>query len=248
MNWTSTITNAGRALLEQWITGTALNISSAKAGTGTAASLAPMTALTDEKQTMSIISVESTDDGIKLKLQITAPQTGYTLNQIGIFAQLTGSPVLLAVFQNASGISVPSAASQPDFSYTFFALIAVSNTGTLTVNIDTSALVTQATLNAAISELDEAKLDVPRIENLLLPAAAWAGAQSPFTQSAGIQGITADSVVDVRADETTLGQMLYDGTASIMIKNNNGICTAYAIGEKPTADLTVQLLISEVPT
>lgn len=150
------ITNAGKALLASWAGGGTLNIDSAKAGTGTVAvaSLMAQTALVSEKQTMSIISKESVASGIRLKLQITSTgvTTSYTLNQIGVWASLNGgSSTLLALFQDDTGITVPTYASMPDFVFTFYAILQMSNSGTMTVNIDASAVVTQSTLDTAIA-------------------------------------------------------------------------------------------------
>ena len=45
----------------------------------------------------------------------------------------------------------------PDFVYAFYATIQASNTGTLSVTLDASALVTQATLTAAVAKAGDMK-------------------------------------------------------------------------------------------
>ena len=41
-------------------------------------------------------------------------------------------------------------------------------------------------------------------------------------------------------------QMKADETMSLYIGNNNGTCTAYATGKKPTTNITVQATVSTV--
>lgn len=154
--WTGVVTNKGAELLAAWAEGTTLNIYSAAAGTGTVAEAAMIaqTALAGQKQAASIVSHSKADGatGLKIQLQITAPSTGYTLNQFGIWAKVgSGEGKLLALFQNSEDIDVPSASDSPDFVYTFYGLIMISNTGSISVTVDASAVVTTATMQAAIA-------------------------------------------------------------------------------------------------
>ena len=82
--------------------------------------------------------------------------------------------------------------------------------------------------------------------SLTLAAASWTGSASPYTQGVTITGGTATSQADIQADATAIQQMLDDGTNAIYIANNNGTFTAYAVGEKPTADLSIQVTVYEV--
>jgi len=153
------ITNAGKTLLSQWAAGGAtLTITGAKIGSGTvtAASLMAQTALAAEKQSMSIVNSETVAGGVRLKLQLTSVgvTTGYTGNQIGIWAKLgSGSEILMAIYQDSSGITVPTAAEMADFVFTFYAMLQMSNTGTISVTLDTSAVVTRSTLDAELAKV-----------------------------------------------------------------------------------------------
>ena len=82
--------------------------------------------------------------------------------------------------------------------------------------------------------------------SLTLAAASWTGSASPYTQGVTITGGTATSQADIQADATAIQQMLDDGTNAIYIANNNGTFTAYAVGEKPTADLNIQVTVYDV--
>lgn len=179
--WTGVVTNKGAELLAAWAEGTTLNIYSAAAGTGTVAEAAMIaqTALAGQKQAASIVSHSKADGatGLKIQLQITAPSTGYTLNQFGIWAKVgSAEGKLLALFQNSEGIDVPSASDSPDFVYTFYGLIMISNTGSISVTVDASAVVTTATMQAAIAA---AIADIPR---------PIIGTAPPTTSTVGVVG------------------------------------------------------------
>ena len=85
----------------------------------------------------------------------------------------------------------------------------------------------------------------PVTNTVTLTAAGWTGS-GPYTQSISVEGATATSRVDMQPDETVLTQMLDDGVNALFIKNDNGALTAVAMGAAPTADLTVQVTITEV--
>lgn len=162
------VTNAGKALLQQWAGGGTLTIDGARSGAGAVSqlNLINQTAVTQEKQTLSIISARQVEGGTQFHVQITAPDAGYTAKQIGIYGHLdSGDSTLIALYQDESGITVPSKAEMPDFVYAFHATIQGSNTGTLSVTLDTSALVTQATLNAAVAKAGDMKKSVYDAEN-----------------------------------------------------------------------------------
>ena len=157
------VTNAGKALLQQWVGGGTLTIDGARSGAGAVSqlNLINQTAVTQEKQTLSIISTKQVEGGTQFHVQITAPDAGYTAKQIGIYGHLgSGDSTLIALYQDESGITVPSKAEMPDFVYAFYATIQGSNTGTLSVTLDTSALVTQATLDAAVAKAGDMKKSV----------------------------------------------------------------------------------------
>ena len=107
-------------------------------------------------------------------------------------------------------------------------------------------------MNALCNEVEELSGAVPKKQDitdkltLTLAAASWTGSASPYTQGVTITGGTATSQADIQADATAIQQMLDDGTNAIYIANNNGTFTAYAVGEKPTADLSIQVTVYDV--
>ena len=119
-------------------------------------------------------------------------------------------------------------------------------------NNDAPPALNAENLNALCNAVEEMsagfpdKQDITDKLTLTLAAASWAGSASPYTQGVTITGGTATSQADIQADATAIQQMLDDGTNAIYIANNNGTFTAYAVGEKPTADLSIQVTVYDV--
>lgn len=82
--------------------------------------------------------------------------------------------------------------------------------------------------------------------SVTLTVAGWVADGDDWKQPVTITGGTATSQADIQADAAAIQQMLDDGTNAIYIANNNGTFTAYAVGEKPTADLIVQVTVYDV--
>ena len=153
------VTNEGKELLAQWLNGGALSIDSAATGQGTVAAslLMGQTALVSKKQDMSIVRSEKIEGGMRFQLQLTSEgvSNSYTINQIGLWGSLNGGQSkLIALYQDATGNSVPTHTEMPDFVFTFWATIQMSNTGELVANIDTSAIVTRSDFNEHLADKD----------------------------------------------------------------------------------------------
>ena len=58
--------------------------------------------------------------------------------------------------------------------------------------------------------------------------------------------LTANSKVDLQGDATALLQLVSDAVSALFVDNNNGTLTAYAVGNEPTAALSVQAVVIEV--
>lgn len=155
MAWVGVITNAGNLVLGQWLSGSTCNIVSAAGGRGTVkeAALLAQTEVSEQQQTASLVSCQKVEGGYKLRLQFAAADTEYTLKQIGIWANVDGGEAtLLAIYQDEVGVTIRSKSDFPDFAYTFFGVLAIGNTGQLSVNIDASANITYATLQEALED------------------------------------------------------------------------------------------------
>ena len=82
-------------------------------------------------------------------------------------------------------------------------------------------------------------------DSIALTATGWTG-EEVFTQTVTISGTTANSKIDLQADSEVLLQLINDSVSALYVKNDNGVCTAYAVGAAPTVDITVQVTITEV--
>ena len=78
-----------------------------------------------------------------------------------------------------------------------------------------------------------------------LPVTSWTGSASPYSQTVTINGATANSRIDIDPDTTVMNGAM-DGGYGLVFGNNAGTITAYAVGDKPTAAITVQVSITEV--
>ena len=99
MSWNNSLyTNVGTKMMSEVLSGATMTITKAVGGAGTTAaeSLAALTDVKDQKQTLKILGIEdatdSSDDdvGKRIKIQITNGdlETGYILHQVGIYAKL----------------------------------------------------------------------------------------------------------------------------------------------------------------
>ena len=101
--------------------------------------------------------------------------------------------------------------------------------------------------NKPVSTAQQTAINACKVKKntLSIPTASWTGS-GPYTQTVTITGITVNSKVDIQMDATALGVLIDSGTSAIWIENNNGTLTAKALGEKPNANLYVQVTITEV--
>lgn len=158
MGWIGVITTSGKNVLAKWIDGKTLSIDAARTGTGTVqeVTLTSQTDLVSRVQDMSITSSVITDAGRKIKLQIGPAESGYVMNQIGVWGSVEGTSALIMLFQNTDGVNVYSADESPDYKYVFYATLVTDNTGTLSLNIDTTTGVTYGEYLQKTTEIDEA--------------------------------------------------------------------------------------------
>lgn len=81
-----------------------------------------------------------------------------------------------------------------------------------------------------------------KITEITLFSSAWKGATSPYSQVVAVEGISMNSKVDLQPSVAQVSVLHCILTA----ENNEGTVTVYAIGEKPTADITMQATLTEV--
>lgn len=84
-----------------------------------------------------------------------------------------------------------------------------------------------------------------KMTTINLLASNWTGINSPYSQVVTVNGVTENSKIDLQPTPTQLIELQNDDIA-LMISNENGTVTAYALNYKPISDYTMQVLITEV--
>lgn len=156
MAWDGKVTNVGLSLLEQWGTGSqTLHIDKATIGTGTvpSASLIASTTVAGEIGETPITGSSVVTGGIQYQVQVQTQTAAYTLHQIGVWGHLgdSGTATLIAVFQEEDGINIPAEADEPGYALTVYCTVAMSNTGSITINLSGGAYATLDMMNAALA-------------------------------------------------------------------------------------------------
>lgn len=86
---------------------------------------------------------------------------------------------------------------------------------------------------------------LPRIATITLSANAWSGSATPYSQPVTIATVTSATKIDL---QPTVAQVtsLQQNDIALMAQNANGVVTVYAFGDKPSADMTMQVQLTEV--
>ena len=170
MSWNNSLyTNVGTKMMSEVLSGATMTIAKAVGGSGTTAaeSLASLTDVKEQKQTLKILGIEdatdSSDDdvGKRIKIQITNGdlETGYILHQVGIYAKLEdGDETLLIIMQDDRGVEIPSHTENSDFSIELYGVMAISNVANIEVTVDPNAVASVKMVNDTKKALqDEAQ-------------------------------------------------------------------------------------------
>ena len=167
MAWTGVVTDAGAQLFGS---GLALVVDSVRTGNDAwDSSLGQKTSLKSQKDggpsitTGSQTVVEGKEvlsGSVIFKIRIGAAPSAvgaYTMKEFGLFMNSAGnSPVMVAYFKDATGVSIPSQATFNDFSYSMTVTLAVSTSSTISLTVPANALVSQDTFEAAVESLETA--------------------------------------------------------------------------------------------
>ena len=189
--WNGVVTNLGLSLLEQWAAGSeTLYIDKATAGSGTVAqsNMRGSTYVQGEVCDVSIVASIPVTGGTQYRIQVSAnPDAAYIMHQIGIWAHLgaSGGTTLLALYQDEDGVNVPLAADAPGFGFTLYAVVSMSNQGSVTVNFDGGAYVTRNDMSETLKGyVQTVNGNAPAANgNVTLPVdtAPTQGSQNPVT-------------------------------------------------------------------
>ena len=81
-----------------------------------------------------------------------------------------------------------------------------------------------------------------KLTSITLPAANWKGGESPYYQVVNVMGVSVNSKVDLQLSVDAF----HNKAIALTAENEAGVVTVYAIGDRPTDDVTVQATITEV--
>lgn len=176
MSWNNSLyTNVGMDMMSEVLSGATMTITKAVGGSGTTAaeSLAALTDVKEQKQTLKILGIEDATDssgndaGKRIKIQITneSVETGYILHQVGIYAMLAdGDETLLIIMQDDRGVEIPSHTENSDFEIELYGIMAISNLANISVTVDPNAVASVAMVNKQIkkvnTKIDDTKKDL----------------------------------------------------------------------------------------
>ena len=178
MSWNNSLyTNVGTDMMSEVLSGATMTITKAVGGAVTTAaeSLAALTDVKDQKQTLKILGIEDATDstgndaGKRIKIQITNEdvETGYILHQVGIYAKLAdGDETLLIIMQDDRGVEIPSHTENNDFSIELYGIMAISNLANISVTVDPNAVASVKMVNQQIAQvntkIDKTKEDLQK--------------------------------------------------------------------------------------
>lgn len=94
------------------------------------------------------------------------------------------------------------------------------------------------TISASLNKLT-------KVQDITLLASNWVGNTNPWHQVVAVNGVTANSRVDLRATALQIVE-LQDNDIAFIAENDDGVITVYALGSKPDVDYTIQAEITEV--
>ena len=153
MAWTGVITNAGEALLQAMVGGASLVLTSVQTGSGNSADMYTATAL-NSPVTTGELSSQVEEGGVRVRVKVYPYTTNYTMKEIGIYGKVgSNSPVLFALMQDTTGVSIPDEETFPDFVYNMSTFVAMSNTDNFSVTVNPNANVSEEEFEQAVGTL-----------------------------------------------------------------------------------------------
>lgn len=87
--------------------------------------------------------------------------------------------------------------------------------------------------------------DAPKLTSIVIPASGWQGSASPYSQVITVNGVNANSRLELLPTPTQISE-LQEAEISLTVTNNNGVVTVYSFYGKPSSDLEMQILITDV--
>lgn len=84
-----------------------------------------------------------------------------------------------------------------------------------------------------------------KLTSVTMPASGWTGSGNLYSQVVSVNGVNVNSKLDLQPTPMQIVE-LQDAEITLMLTNSQGTVTAWAIGNKPTEDYTMDASITEV--
>lgn len=84
-----------------------------------------------------------------------------------------------------------------------------------------------------------------KITTVAIPVSGWKNAASPYQQTVAVDGLSQNSKIDFQPTQT---QAAWFERTALFAVNEGGTVTVYALGDKPTKDMTLQAVLTDVVT
>ena len=173
--WTSTPTQKGLALQSKLLSTDKLEITRVVSGAGSVSvgQLSVQTAISDIKQELTVESLTYDENGtglLRVMINNYALQTGYSMKQIGIYANDPDEGEILYVIAQVTDVAenIPSITEQPaGFTCGWAFRLAFSNSSNISITISPDAFITSATADLRYSAKDHSHSDFAKTEDLV---------------------------------------------------------------------------------
>lgn len=90
------------------------------------------------------------------------------------------------------------------------------------------------------------KANVPPVVNITMDYTGWAEVDVGYKQTVTVAGGTDKTLVSLQPTPAQVAMLVQYGITALMVNNDSGTFYAYAVGGKPSADMTVQAKLEEV--
>lgn len=84
---------------------------------------------------------------------------------------------------------------------------------------------------------------ITKVVDIVMPVSAWHGGEGKWAQIVEVAEVSPFSKIDLQPNDEQI-EMLY--STALTTENADGIVTVYASGDKPTGDITMQAVLTEV--
>lgn len=90
------------------------------------------------------------------------------------------------------------------------------------------------------------KADPSKVVNITFVAANWSELGFGYKQTVVVPDGGANTMVSLQPTPAQVVLLMEAGVNALMVNNNGGVFEAYAVGEKPNAEITLQATLTEV--